>query len=72
MYLPGVDVETLQAKNESLAPALTEQSRRLWATTETLALGHGGIALVKRGTVPLERVFASFACAVLLYCATRG
>jgi hypothetical protein len=45
-----VDIESLRAKFESLAPALTERSRRLWAATEARALGHGGIALVERAT----------------------
>ena len=45
-----MDVEILQSKYETLAPALTERSRRLWAATEALALGYGGIALVARAT----------------------
>ena len=45
-----MDVETLQTKYEALAPVLTERSRRLWAATEALALGHGGVALVARAT----------------------
>ena len=45
-----MDVETLQTKYEALAPALTERSRRLWAATEALALGHGGVVLVARAT----------------------
>ena len=45
-----MDIETLQAKFAALAPALTERSRRLWAATEALALGRGGIALVERAT----------------------
>ena len=45
-----MDFETLRAKYDSLAPALTERSRRLWAATEARALGHGGIALVERAT----------------------
>ena len=45
-----MDVETLQTKYEALAPALAERSRRLWAATEALALGHGGVALVARAT----------------------
>jgi hypothetical protein len=45
-----MDVETVQAKYQSLAPVLTERSRRLWAATEAQALGHGGIALVERAT----------------------
>lgn len=49
-YSGHVDIETLKAKFAALAPALTERSRRLWAATEALALGHGGIALVERAT----------------------
>jgi hypothetical protein len=49
-YSGYVDIETLQVKFATLAPALTERSRRLWAATEALALGHGGIALVERAT----------------------
>ncbi len=45
-----MDLETLRAKYDSLAPALTERSRRLWAATEARALGHGGIAMVERAT----------------------
>jgi len=45
-----VDVESLREKYRSLAPALNERSRRLWAASEALALGHGGIALVERAT----------------------
>jgi hypothetical protein len=45
-----MDIETLQAKFAALAPALSERSKRLWAATEALALGHGGIALVERAT----------------------
>ncbi len=41
---------TLEAKYASLAPVLTERSRRLWAATEARALGHGGIAAVERAT----------------------
>lgn len=45
-----MDIATLESKFAALAPALTERSRRLWAATEALALGHGGIALVERAT----------------------
>ncbi len=45
-----MDIETLQAKYTSLASALTQRARRLWAATEAKALGHGGIALVERAT----------------------
>ena len=33
-----------------MEPELTERSRRLWAATEAVALGRGGIALVERAT----------------------
>jgi len=45
-----VDTDVLRAKFKSLAPALDERARRLWAATEAKALGHGGIALVSRAT----------------------
>ena len=45
-----MDVETLQAKYEALAPVLNERARRLWAASEARALGYGGIALVMRAT----------------------
>jgi transposase len=45
-----MDVGTLRMKFRSLAPELTERSRRLWAATEARALGHGGIALVEQAT----------------------
>ena len=50
VYDERVDENTLQAKFVALAPELTERSRRLWAATEAVALGHGGIALVERAT----------------------
>ena len=45
-----MDLKTLHTKFASLSPALTERSRRLWAATEAVAVGHGGIALVERAT----------------------
>ena len=45
-----MDDETVASKYQSLAPVLTERSRRLWAATEARALGHGGIAVVERAT----------------------
>lgn len=42
--------KTLRRKYAGLEAALTERSRRLWAATEALALGRGGIALVERAT----------------------
>jgi transposase len=50
VYTSRVDVDTLRQKFKTLAPELTERSRRLWAATEALAIGHGGIALVERAT----------------------
>lgn len=43
-------LEIVEAKYRSLAPVLTERSRRLWAAIEAKALGHGGIALVEQAT----------------------
>ena len=45
-----MDLKTVHTKYAALSPALTERSRRLWAATEALAVGHGGIALVERAT----------------------
>lgn len=45
-----MDVKTVRRKYKALGPALTERSRRLWAATEALALGRGGIALVEQAT----------------------
>ena len=45
-----MDIETVRLKYVSLAPVLTERSRRIWAATEAQALGHGGIAIVERAT----------------------
>ncbi|MGH7471482.1 MAG: ISAzo13 family transposase [Longimicrobiales bacterium] len=45
-----MEIEIVAAKYRSLAGALTERSRRLWAATEAKALGHGGIGLVERAT----------------------
>lgn len=50
LYDGAMDVRTLRRKYKALEPALTERSRRLWAATEAMALGRGGIALVERAT----------------------
>jgi hypothetical protein len=50
VYAVWVDVQILQRKFAALAPELTERSRRIWAATEALALGHGGIAVLQRAT----------------------
>lgn len=47
----GVDNEKILAmKYQTLQPILNERSRRLWAGTEALALGRGGVAMVSRVT----------------------
>jgi transposase len=47
----GMDNEkTLAMKYQTLQPILNERSRRLWAGTEALAWGRGGIAVVGRVT----------------------
>lgn len=45
-----MDVTMLRGKYSALSGSLTERSRRLWAATEAMALGHGGVALVERAT----------------------
>lgn len=40
----------VQSKYAALAPVLDERSRRLWAATESIALGHGGDTIVARAT----------------------
>ena len=49
-YAERVNLDALRTKYEMLIPILTERSRRLWAATEAMSLGHGGIALVVRAT----------------------
>lgn len=45
-----MDADTIRAKYLALAPELTERARRLWAATEALAFGRGGVSLVQRAT----------------------
>jgi transposase len=45
-----MDVATLRSKYGALSGSLTERSRRLWAASEAIAVGHGGIAVVERAT----------------------
>jgi len=45
-----VDSQLLRTKFLALAPELSERGRRMWAATEALAIGHGGISLVVRAT----------------------
>jgi hypothetical protein len=43
-------LEILRTKYALLKPALNERARRLWAATEAMVLGHGGIATVVQAT----------------------
>ena len=45
-----MDSQLLRTKFLALAPELSERGRRMWAATEALAIGHGGISLVVRAT----------------------
>ncbi|MGQ0612153.1 MAG: ISAzo13 family transposase [Planctomycetaceae bacterium] len=45
-----MDAKRLRSKYRTLAPTLTERSRRLWCAAEARDLGRGGIALVARAT----------------------
>jgi len=45
-----VDLKALRRKYRALRPVLTERSRRVWAASEAVALGHGGIGLVEAAT----------------------
>lgn len=42
--------QAIKAKYEALQAELDERARRLWAATEALSLGHGGVATVARAT----------------------
>ena len=48
-------VKTMKGKYAQLRDVLDERSRRLWAASEAMALGHGGVAAVSRATGPAER-----------------
>lgn len=45
-----MDLKALRRKYRALRPVLTERSRRVWAASEAVALGHGGIGLVEAAT----------------------
>ena len=45
-----MDLQTLRRKYRTLRPVLTERSRRVWAASEAVALGHGGIGFVEKAT----------------------
>lgn len=44
------DEADIRQRYEILSPTLNERSRRLWAASEAQAIGHGGIAAVRRAT----------------------
>ena len=45
-----MDLTTLRRKFRALRPVFTERSRRVWAASEAVALGYGGIGLVEAAT----------------------
>ena len=45
-----MELKTLRRKYKVLRSVLTERSRRVWAASEAVALGHGGIGLVEEAT----------------------
>jgi len=45
-----MDLKTLRRKYRALRTVLTERSRRVWAASEAIALGHGGIGRVEAAT----------------------
>ena len=45
-----MDLTTVRRKYRGLRSVLTERSRRVWAASEAVALGHGGIGLVEEAT----------------------
>ena len=50
LMIASAQEQAIKAKFEALKPELDERARRLWAATEALSLGHGGIAAVARAT----------------------
>jgi len=46
----GVQERAVRKRYKQMAPALDEQSRRRFAASEALALGHGGVSLLARIT----------------------
>jgi hypothetical protein len=44
------DEKIIEQKYRRLMPVMTERSKRIWAATEALALGRGGISAVSRAT----------------------
>ena len=50
MVVTQDQIANLKFKYEALEPYLNEKSRRLWAATEALSYGYGGISLVSKAT----------------------
>jgi transposase len=44
------DYTSITEKFKALGPVLNEQGRRVWAATEALAIGRGGVSIVARAT----------------------
>ena len=45
-----ITVEQIRDKYASISGELNERSRRIWAASEAIAIGHGGIKLVHQAT----------------------
>ncbi len=50
LMMASTQEQAIKTKYEALKPELDERARRLWAATEALSLGHGGVATVARAT----------------------
>lgn len=42
--------DTIRKKYENIKPVLNEQQRRLWAASEALSLGYGGVSILQKAT----------------------
>jgi hypothetical protein len=42
--------QVIREKFQQLEPILNEQQKRLWAATEAMHLGYGGVSIVQRAT----------------------
>jgi len=45
----NTDVATIRKKFDALKSFLDEQTRRIWAATEAIAIGRGGVSIVSKG-----------------------
>ena len=48
--MEAVDYKQIQKKFEKLSPYFDERGRRLWAATEAISVGYGGVSAVSRAT----------------------